>query len=186
MQLTYSHKHTFINTCSFWMLWASFSSDVSVFFHTGMCRELQPASDNFAKWHSLVFIVIRLRDSTRLPGACGRFTWLKLYIASSEHARDPLRGALNDSQVELPWQMAYKWLRAKKRQHWLCLPLLFSFAILAGGQSGGAGVGYHLPSYSVVPNVCVRSCVNVCLWWGGGWQSQSCYNYGERVNITIF
>lgn len=67
---------------------------------------------NFVKWHSLVFIVIQLRDSTWLPGACGRFMWLKLYIAWSEHACDPLRGALNDSQAELPWQTAYERLQA--------------------------------------------------------------------------
>lgn len=49
--------------------------------------------------------------------------------------------------------MAYERLRATKRQHWLCLALLLLG--LAGGQSGGVGGGYHLPGYSVVPNVCV-------------------------------
>lgn len=40
-------------------------------------------------------------------------------------------------------------------------PLLFWLEDKVGERGGG----YHLPSYSVVPNVCVRSCVNVSLWW---------------------
>lgn len=157
------HKHFYIHMF-FSALPVCCSSVVSVFLHTGVCRE--PAWDSFVKWHSLVFIAIHLRDSTWLPGACGRFMWLKLYIASSEHACDPLRGALNDSQAELPWQMAYERLRATKRQHWLCLPLLLPD--LAGWQSGGAGGGYHLPGYSVVPNVCVYVCDCVFVVAGEG------------------
>lgn len=140
---------------------------------------------NFVKLHSLVFIVIRPCDSTWLPGACGRFMWLKLYIPSSEYARYPLRGTQNDSRLNFydKWAASDDQLQNDNTGIVLSLPL----PGLDGGQSGGEK-GEDITCRVILWSLeCVCESVCVGLWWKRGvWRSQSCYNYGERVNRSIF
>lgn len=77
--------------------------------------------------------------------ACGRFTWLRLYITSRE------RYMIHELNYHGKWLTSHYEL-----QHYnsgFVFPSYYSG--LARGQSGGVGGGYHLLGYSVLLYVCV-------------------------------
>lgn len=145
-----------------------------------MCRQLLNAQNRSANWLSLVFIV-HLHDSTWLPGAREEFMLLKLDMALSEHVHNPLRGALNDSQAELPWQMAYVFTTNNTTT--LALSPRYYYQAWLHVVEGVEDSDLDITCWVILwSSVCVYIGVNVYLCWLElwGWIPQICCNYGER------
>lgn len=110
----------------------------------------------------LVFIVIHRCDSPWLPGASGRFMWLKLYMALSEHACNPPQ---RSSEWFTSWITMTNGLRATTTYKTPSLALCCFTIIWAGRVTKWGEWSLDITCWVIL---WCPMYVNLCCWDGGG------------------